>query len=97
MPQAAWSDAVVTLIRLEEGIARGRGQDVGEDDRRNHDDKERDDDGEASEVGAESDDESFHISCSELERPKGYVTAWRYRPCAVWHPMPSPGSSLSTQ
>jgi hypothetical protein len=82
MLKAAWSDVVVTLIRLQERIARRRGQDVGEDDRRNHDHEERDDDGEASEVGAESDDESFHISCSErrtAERIRHRVSTTRLR------------------
>jgi hypothetical protein len=82
MRQAAWSDVVVTLIRLQEGIARRRGQDVGEHNRRNHDDEERDDDGETSEVGAESDDESFHISCSERrtgERIRHRVSTPRLR------------------
>ena len=50
---------------LQEWIACGRGEDVGEHNRRNHDHDECHDDDEASEVGAESDDEAFHFSCSE--------------------------------
>src|ERR1700676_1068373 len=52
---------------LQEWVACGRGEDIGEHNRRNHDHDECHDDGEASEVGADSDDEAFHISCSERQ------------------------------
>ena len=58
-------DRVLSAHPLQEWVARRRGEDVGEHDRRDHDHDECHDDGEASEVGAESDDEAFHISCSE--------------------------------